>query len=365
MSPPERAREGNPLAPFAPRDRRDGGAPRRWGWLCAGLSLTTGATIALEIVLTRIFSVVLWYHYGFMSISLALFGIGLAGVYVYLFPERFGRERAERATALAAILFALATLAALLGFHWIVSVQSHWPLGVGYRTLIFLVTGVPFFFAGLTVAIPLSRFTERIGILYSADLLGAAAGALVVIPLLSLLGGHASLIACAALASLSALCFAAAGRSRALVPAALIGLGLSVAGVEFARETDFFRIRYVKRGRSQDDVIAEAWNSFSRVAVSEGDRGDPSRRITIDGGAATPMIPFSGDLRAVRPLADRIQALVYHLRPFRRALIIGACGGPDILTAKLFGIERVHAVEINPLIVAFVRDDFRDFSGSP
>jgi len=373
MNPLPRANESSatPSAPARDADAtvlarsRSDAAETRWGWLCAGLALATGATLALEIVLTRIFSVILWYHYGFMSISMALFGIGLAGVYVYLFPERFGRDRAEHATARAALVFALATLAALLGFHWIVSVQSHWPLGIFHRTLIFLVTGGPFFFAGLTVAIPLSRFTERIGVLYSADLLGAAAGAVLVIPLLAWLGGHASLIACAALASLAAACFAAAARSRSLAIGAGLALALSVAGIAFARETDFFRIRYVKRGRSQEDVIAEAWNSFSRVTVSAADSSDPARRISIDGGAATPMIPFSGDLQGVRDLGDRIQALGYYLRPYEHALILGAGGGPDILTAKLFEVERVQAVEINPLIVDFVRDDFRDFSGSP
>ena len=44
----------------------------RWRWVGLGLALVSGAAIALEIVLTRIFSVILWYHYGFMAISLGL-----------------------------------------------------------------------------------------------------------------------------------------------------------------------------------------------------------------------------------------------------------------------------------------------------
>ena len=352
------------------------GAPRaeeKWFWVGLGLALVTGATIAFEVVLTRIFSVVLWYHYGFMSISLALLGIGLAGVYVYLFPDRFRREKAVKATATASLLFAVTACLALLVFHWIVSEESHWrtaeigsvSLSFAWRTGIFVITVVPLFFAGMAVAIPLSRFTEKIGVLYSADLLGAAVGAVLVIPLIAWLGGHAALIACAAIACLSALSFARAAGDRKLVVLGALALVGCVVGADAAVRTDYFRFRFVKRGRSQDDVIAERWNSFSRVAVAEARPPAIHRRITIDGGAATPMIPFQGDFAQLGDLGNQVQALVYHLRKYPSALIIGAGGGPDILTAKMFETPKVHAVEINPLIVEFVRKDFAEFSGNP
>lgn len=342
-----------------------GEATPRYGWIAFGLALATGSTIALEIVLTRIFSVILWYHYGFMSISLALFGIGLAGVYVYLFPGRFSRAAAGRVTAQAALLFALTSMAALFCFQWVVSVPEHWPLQMGFRTLLFVSTAIPFFFAGLIVAVPLSRYTERIGVLYGADLLGAAVGAVLVIPLLGWLGGHGAFFACSALAALAGITFSIAERKKGLLIGGLVMLGLAVAGIGMTSNTDYFRIRYVKRGRSQDDVIAERWNSFSRVAVAETRKPEPYRRITIDGGAATPMLPFSGDLQSVNFLARNIQALAYYIHPHKRALIIGSGGGPDILTAKLFEVPSIHAVEINPLIVDYVRNVFRDYTGSP
>ena len=190
----------------------------RWLWISLGLAFATASTLALEITVTRLFSVILWYHYGFMAISLALLGVGLAGVAVYLYPELFPRERAAATTARCANLFAATSVAALLVFHWIVSVPGHWQtsmgagtettaLGSGYRMLVFVVMAIPFFFAGLCVAIPLSRFTERIGLLYCADLVGAAAGALLVIPLISLLDGHPVVIVCAAFGCVAAICF--------------------------------------------------------------------------------------------------------------------------------------------------------------
>jgi spermidine synthase len=77
------------------------------------------------------------------------------------------------------------------------------------------------------------------------------------------------------------------------------------------------------------------------------------------------MIAFDGDLHTLEHLRYDVSSLGYQVRPQRSVVIIGAGGGRDILTAKLFGLPQIHAVEINPLVVDFVRRRFRDFSGSP
>lgn len=46
----------------------------------AGLFLLSLATLLLEIALTRILSVSLWYHFGFLVISTALLGFGVSGI---------------------------------------------------------------------------------------------------------------------------------------------------------------------------------------------------------------------------------------------------------------------------------------------
>ena len=72
-----------------------------------GIFLTSASILMMELVLTRIFSVKLYYHYAFMVISLALFGSGASGVYVYLFPKFFRQEKLDRHLALFAALYAL------------------------------------------------------------------------------------------------------------------------------------------------------------------------------------------------------------------------------------------------------------------
>ena len=43
--------------------------------------------ILFELALTRIFSIVLWYDYAFMAISIAFFGLGI-GSFMVTYPER-------------------------------------------------------------------------------------------------------------------------------------------------------------------------------------------------------------------------------------------------------------------------------------
>ena len=42
------------------------------------------ATLLMELSLTRIFSVVFYYHMAFLAISIALFGLGAGGVFSYV-----------------------------------------------------------------------------------------------------------------------------------------------------------------------------------------------------------------------------------------------------------------------------------------
>src|SRR5271169_6346602 len=56
--------------------------------LLAGLALTSFAALLLELALTRLFSVVLFYHFAFLAISIALLGLGAGGVFAYLLKTR-------------------------------------------------------------------------------------------------------------------------------------------------------------------------------------------------------------------------------------------------------------------------------------
>jgi hypothetical protein len=49
--------------------------------------LSSFSTLAYEIVLTRVFSISLWYHFAFMVVSIAMLGLGASGTILALFPR--------------------------------------------------------------------------------------------------------------------------------------------------------------------------------------------------------------------------------------------------------------------------------------
>src|SRR6202051_2516769 len=59
--------------------------------LLAGLALTSFSALLLELALTRLFSVVLFYHFAFLAISIALLGLGAGGVFAYLLKRRLSK----------------------------------------------------------------------------------------------------------------------------------------------------------------------------------------------------------------------------------------------------------------------------------
>src|SRR5688500_4249975 len=88
---------------------------------CLGVAFASAATIGLELTLTRIFSVTLYYHFAFMVIAVAMLGLSVAGVLLYLLPRLFEEQRAP---VLAAGFMALFALLAL----WTLSVAVNTPV---------------------------------------------------------------------------------------------------------------------------------------------------------------------------------------------------------------------------------------------
>src|SRR6202008_3859511 len=83
--------------------------------MLAGVALVSATLLMIELALTRIFSVVMYYHFAFLAISIALFGLSASGVFAYVARSWFERRATETLLAAASILFALATIAALFG----------------------------------------------------------------------------------------------------------------------------------------------------------------------------------------------------------------------------------------------------------
>src|SRR5215469_15429675 len=231
--------------------------------LLAGLALTSFGALLLELALTRLFSVVLFYHFAFLAISIALLGLGAGGVFAYLLKQRLARF-ATRALAWRLCLTNAVVIVAVL------EIVLHVPVSLAASgrdfarlTILYLAAAVPFFLTGLLFSTVFARESARIPRLYGADLCGGAGACLAVVPLLNWLGGpNAILVAAVALAG-AAMIWAEDRKPRR--DAGILGLGLVVltAANYSGRLID---VVYAK-GMFRDPAWVEfaRWNAISRV----------------------------------------------------------------------------------------------------
>jgi SAM-dependent methyltransferase len=346
--------------------------------LDVGIFAISFAILLLELLLTRVFSVVMYHHFSFLAVSLAMMGIALGGLIVNLRPDRFRADNVATVGPRFARMFALSLItAASVAFHFPVRLDAG-PLMWFTVVPILAVVVLPFIFGGAIVAHILAFNAERAHRLYFFDLVGAGFGCLLFVPLIGFVGAPSALLLTAAVGTLAGAALAD-GRGPTLREALLAGLLLLAAGLNTRLE--FFDVRFAKGARTAP-ALATRWNSFSRVEV----RGDSSAlsverppeswgfssrlqvkarelHLVYDAGALTQIVGFAGNVDAVRYLLWDVTAAAHNVRSNRDVLVIGAGGGRDVLAALAGGSRSVTAVEINGVTVALMRDQFRDYTG--
>ena len=143
------------------------------------------ATLAFEVLLTRIFSIGQWNHLSFMVISIALFGFAASGTYLSIYRARRGRQmNSSPLHQTFAILIVLYTAATILAFISLNNIPLDYfrlplePIQSAYLLLAFILLALPFFFSGLIVAMAYTRLPEKTGLIYFATMSGSAVGAI-------------------------------------------------------------------------------------------------------------------------------------------------------------------------------------------
>jgi len=407
------------------------------------LFLVTLATLMEEILLTRIFSVTMWYHFVFVAISVAMFGLTVGGLLVYLAPEYFTGVEGKKHLSASVQIFAVVTFvifALYLWYHLLYTplavaffvlavavlgkclapqflnsdeVEKHLSaaaLGFAVMTVVsFLVyleippvfeltvTGllslmtilgvisVPFILSGVTVCLALTRFPRRVSQLYAADLLGAAAGCILIVYALRFIDAPTLVIFSGGLGGLGAFLFAPKSRDswlrrRSLLSAILLTLCGAINLLLSSQHKSPLELGWMS-GKLAASPIFEKWNSFSRVVVA-GQPDVPHRpfawglspkyriptlvrqlSVFIDSGACTVMTHYEGDVRSVDYLRYDITNFAHYFRPNSQVVVIGAGGGRDILSALAFGQKSVTAIEMNQAILMALNQTFGDFTG--
>jgi spermidine synthase len=330
--------------------------------LLAGLALTSFAALLLELALTRLFSVVLFYHFAFLAISIALLGLGAGGVFAYLLKAKLVATDTRTLAARLCMANSVVILVVLeIVLHVPVALQVSWG-NFGRLTALYLAAAVPFFLTGLLFAVVFARETRRIPRLYGADLSGGALACLAVVPLLNWVGGPNVILVAGAVMGVAGIIWAelrAQRRKAALLALALVAL---IGANHSGRLID---VVYAK-GMFRDPSWVEfaRWNALSRVEV---DRQGQAKAIVIDADASTYIMNadlahwqgtvWEHNLMAAPP------ALANVLRPHGDFAIIGPGGGVDVLRAVANGSMSVTGIEINPIIATTImRGRYADYA---
>jgi hypothetical protein len=321
---------------------------RSWPPIYFGVAVTTLASLLLELSLTRIFSVVFYYHFAFLAISVALFGLGAGGVFSYVVSGWSGSLYKKLGT-----LALINSIAVVLALEYLLTLKGEMKM---WDVLpVYFVCALPFLLSGTIVSMVIADTIERVDRVYFFDLLGAAGGCAVLVPLLNWIGGPNTLIVASVLFAVSAAVWfnvARFGHGRVLgVLAALLLVGLITLNAKHF----LIDVHYAK-GRLLKAEEFVQWNSFSRIALTT-EAGSGLKSIVIDGDAATGVANFNFEHLAAEQKFD----LTYHgpgfpyiVRPGGKTLVIGPGGGWDISRALASGSKDVTGVEINPIIASVI-----------
>ena len=336
--------------------------PTRERSLLAGVAISSFAALLLELALTRLFSVVLFYHFAFLAISIALLGLGSGGVFAYLGKSWLGRFPTRT-------LLSWLCLGNGLVVPVVLEIVLHVPVSLSLSranflrlTAIYLASAAPFFLTGIEFSILFARESRHISRLYGADLFGGALACLGVVPLLNWLGGPNTLLFAAVMASIAGTAWAASVNLRKLT----LGLAAVLLLVIGANHSGSLIDVVYAKGVFRDKAWVEfaRWNAISRVEV---DRQGEAKAVVIDADASTYIM--NADLRNwqgsewQRALMSAPPALANILRPHGEYAIIGPGGGVDVLRAVANGSPSVTGIEINPIIANTVmRDRYTDYS---
>src|SRR5574340_180103 len=212
------------LLPAPVAERKAEREPRAF---LAGVAIMSFGSLLLELALTRLFSVLFFYHFAFLAISIALLGLGAGGVFAYLKREWLERWSTRGLGA------ALASLNAWL-MLLVLEVDLHVPISLQLSqrnflrlSVVYLVSAAHFFPTGLFFSVLFARRTGGIAQLYAADLTGGALACLAVVPLLNPAGGANAVVAAGLAMAVAAVVWSPTRRARRITA----GLALAVAAL--------------------------------------------------------------------------------------------------------------------------------------
>ncbi|MSP24576.1 MAG: hypothetical protein EXR75_05310 [Myxococcales bacterium] len=330
------------------------------------IGLVSATVLLVQLALTRVLSVLFWYHWAFLAISLTMLGMGVPGVWLAVSARR---PRLESALLLAGVLTPL-------GVGALVRVSHHFgAFGIVFAMACLLPAMLAL---GTAICLFITEAEgDMVARIYASDLFGACVGAFLAVPLLWVIptpllaagAGFLPLAACALSRSDNNSLFKAALSALVLAASLFDGRLYELTRTKEYEEVGAFKPTFVR------------WTPTARLAVmpsipwSQGgaflwSQGAPTERqapeqywLEQDGSAGTPITRYDGDDTKLAFLFDDVTSVGYELAHPKRVAVVGAGGGRDIHTARLAGATSIDAIELNAGIVEALRGPFAAFSG--
>lgn len=315
------------------------------------------SSLALEVSLTRLFSVIFLHAYVYLLISLSMAGLGLGTVALSYMQGRI-RER----------YFTWLNLLPILTFGLLITLNSvQINLFVsGFLSLLLFV------YIGSSTTLVFQRTGLPIAFLYFLDLAGAATGALSSYYLLNACGAVKTIILLCSILAV-ALC----GISWSFFSHVPQGLWLRASLILLFVLSVFFNLNALvtpqhnrlkemstQLSDSSDNprIVESRWTAFGRSDLVETDNAY-LKTLYIDGASGSKMLRWdaeSGDPELSRALQYQyiggIPLLAIPPERRRDALVIGSGGGIDVVTLLVSKFQAITAVEINPDFIDIVKE---------
>src|ERR687898_372728 len=349
------------------------------------LFMVSFAVLLLELTLTRLFSIILWYDYAFMVISIAFFGLGIGSLVVHILKGKLNKVNLSSRLLQSTMAFAISLPIVLLIIGQLI------PSNPSFIYVFYLASSIPFFFAGLSAAMIYLSTPKEITKLYFIDLLGAGAAALVLDPVIRVLGAESVLLSISLLViapTLIAVLLLVRHQNGYVISvsienkvkvygiiilaSATVLLAFNISSNVFAIEPGISKgLHYQLAKPLEFQHLSTQWNSFSRIDVTRQThhnynteaasynngtentgRSKALASIIIDADADTPVFQWNGSLNDVSWVRQYMDYLPFELLKANSTLVIGSGGGEDVLISLAGGSKSITAVEINPLIIS-------------
>lgn len=327
--------------------------------------LLCASVLFLEIILTRLFTALIFDRLYYLPISMAMLGLSGGGLRVFFRRTSSIEHDAWQAVGASLVFAALFLLTLVVSNSFLRHADENMAIGVFLRsrfTLVLIYGGlsiIPFYAMGVLMAALLRDFVDSINLLYGADLIGATIGAVLTVPVLNYLNSAVFLLIVPIFLSLLLLFWVRASARRRL----WLVLITQLCVVTLMQTSDVWHMeaRTLRTTIDAPKDVKVRWSARAYMELYR--RNDSTWVVNQDHGSTVFVRPYDRDATACASGENERACqigfslrLVRAVRSPKSALILAAGTGQQMIQSHLSGIVQVVGVEVNPFLRSLVND---------